>query len=99
LRPGWIDSGPDCAYALGMELHLEPELAAKVEQWSAETGLPVNHLIEDAITGYFSEVEQIKMTLDSRYDDIVSGRVQPMDGREAVRLIKERAAARRKSIA
>jgi len=88
LRPGWIDSGPDCAYALGMELHLEPELAAKVEQWSAETGLPVNHLIEDAITGYFSEVEQI-----------VSGRVQPMDGREAVRLIKERAAVRRKSIA
>jgi hypothetical protein len=78
-----------------MEVRLEPELAAKVEQWSAETGRPVNDLIEDAITGYFSEVEQIKATLDRRYDDIVSGKVKGVPGDEAVRLIRERAARRR----
>jgi hypothetical protein len=82
-----------------MELHLEPELAAKVEQWSAETGQPVNDLIEGAIVGYFSEVEQIKATLDSRYDDIESGRAQLIDGEEACRMLRERAAARQKSIA
>ena len=82
-----------------MELRLEPELAAKVEQWSAETGRPAGELVEDAITGYFSEIEELRETLDRRYDEIVSGKVQPVDGPEAVRLIKERAAARRKSIA
>jgi hypothetical protein len=37
--------------------------------------------------------------LDRRYDEIASGKVQGMSGPEAVRLIRERAAARRKSIA
>jgi predicted DNA-binding protein len=82
-----------------MELRLEPELAAKVEQWSAETGRPANELVEDAVKGYFSEVEQLKETLDRRFDDIVHGRVEGLDGPETVRLIKERAAARRKQIA
>jgi predicted DNA-binding protein len=82
-----------------MEVRLGPELAAKVAQWSAETGRPVNDLIEDAITAYFSEVEQINATLDSRYDDIESGRVQLVDGEEACRILRERAAARQKSIA
>lgn len=82
-----------------MELRLKPELAAKVEQWSAETGRPANELLEDAVKGYFSEVEQLKETLDRRFDEISSGAVKGMDGPEAVRLIKERAAARRKQIA
>jgi predicted DNA-binding protein len=78
---------------------LEPELAAKVKQWSAETGRPVNELLEDAIKGYFSEVEQLKETLDRRFDDIESGRVQLVDGEEACRMLLERAEARQKSIA
>lgn len=82
-----------------MELRLQPELAAKVEQWSAETGRPVNDLVEDAIAGYFNQVEEVRAKLDSRYDDIESGRVQLVDGEEACRILNERAAARQKSIA
>jgi hypothetical protein len=82
-----------------MELRLEPGLAAKVEQWSAQTGRPVGDLLEDAITGYLDELGGLRTTLDRRYDEIVSGKVQPMDGREVYRLLKERAAERRKSIA
>ena len=82
-----------------MELRLEPELAAKVDQWSAETGRPVGELVEVAVAVYFSEIAELRTTLDRRYDEIVSGQVQPLDGPETVRLIKERAAARRKSIA
>ena len=80
-------------------MRLEPELAARVMQWSTETGRPVGDLVEDAITGYFGEIEQLRETLDRRYDEITSGKVQGLSGPEAVRLIKERAAARRKSIA
>jgi predicted DNA-binding protein len=78
-----------------MQIRLEPELAAKVEKWSAETGRPFGDLVEDAITGYFSEIEGLRETLDRRYNDIVSGKVKGIPGDEAVRLIKERAAARR----
>ena len=87
------------AYADLMEIRLEPELAAKIEKLSAQTGRPAGELVEDALAGYFAELEQLRSMLDNRYDDIVNGRVEPLDGPEAVRLIKERAAARRKSIA
>jgi hypothetical protein len=82
-----------------MELTLEPVLAAKVEQWSTDTGRPVGELVEDAIAGYFNEIEGLRNMLDSRYDDIASGKVQLVDGAEACRLLKERAAARQRSIA
>jgi len=82
-----------------MELRLEPVLAAKVDQWSAETGRPAGELVEDAIAGYFNELGELRSMLDRRYDEIAAGRVEPMDGVEARRLLKERAAARRKSIA
>ena len=80
-------------------MRLEPVLAAKVEQWSAETGRPAGDLVEDAIAGYFSELEELRTTLDRRYDEIASGKVQLVDGAEASRLLRERAAARQKSIA
>ena len=80
-------------------MRLEPVLAAKVEQWSAETGRPAGDLVEDAIAGYFSELEELRTTLDRRYDEIASGKVQLVDGAEACRLLRERAAARQKSIA
>ena len=82
-----------------MVLTLEPALAAKVERWSAETGRPAGELVEDAIAGYFNEVGELRSTLDRRYDEIVSGKVQLIDGAEAYQLLKERASARRKSIA
>jgi predicted transcriptional regulator len=78
-----------------MELRLEPELAAKVEQWSAETSRPASELVEDAIKGHFSEVEQVKETLDRRFDDIVSGRVKGIPGDVAIRMLRESAAKRR----
>jgi hypothetical protein len=33
-----------------------PELQAKVEQWLADTGRPVEELVEDAMAGYFEEL-------------------------------------------
>ena len=63
------------------------------------TGRPAGELVEDAIAGYFNEIEGLRTMLDSRYDEIVNGKVQPLDGVEVCRLIRERAKARRKLIA
>ncbi len=68
-----------------------------MEQWSAETGRPASELVEDALAGYFGEVEDLREMLDSRYDDIVSGKVKGIPGEEAIRLLRERAAARARS--
>jgi hypothetical protein len=72
-----------------MDLNLQPELAVKLEQWSAQSGRPAGEVVEEAIAGYFAEIENVRKTLDSRCDDIVNGMVEPVDGEEAVRLIKE----------
>jgi Arc/MetJ-type ribon-helix-helix transcriptional regulator len=65
-----------------MEVHLAPELQAKIDQLVTETGCPVEKLIEDALAGYVPELAQTREMLDSRYDDLKSGRVKPIDGEE-----------------
>ncbi len=63
-----------------MEVHLAPELQAKIDQLVSETGYPVEKLIEDALAGYVPEITQTREMLDGRYDDLRSGRVKPIDG-------------------
>jgi hypothetical protein len=58
-----------------MDLHLKnPDLQAKVERWAAETGRSADELAEDAIAGYLEGLAEVRATLDSRYDDLESGR-------------------------
>jgi len=66
-----------------MEVRLRPETESRIEELAAKTGRAPNDLIEDAMTGYLQELAQVRETLDSRYDDIKSGRVKPLDGEEA----------------
>jgi predicted transcriptional regulator len=68
-----------------MEVHFTPETLAKLEELARETGRPSDELVEDAINGYFDELAQAREMLDRRYDDLESGRVQPIDGEEAYR--------------
>jgi predicted transcriptional regulator len=63
-----------------MEVHLAPELQAKLDQLVMETGRPVEELIEDALAGYVPELAQAREMLDSRYDDLKSGSVKSIDG-------------------
>jgi Ribbon-helix-helix protein, copG family len=65
-----------------MEVHLTPDLQAKIDQLVVETGVPVEQLIEDALAGYIADLAETREMLDSRYDDLKSGRVKPIDGEE-----------------
>jgi len=53
-------------------------------------------LLEDAMVGYFDELVQTRSTLDTRYDDIKSGKVKMIPGDEAFARLKERIEARKK---
>jgi hypothetical protein len=45
---------------------------------AAATGRAPDELVEEAMAGYLAELTQVRNMLDGRYDDIKSGRVQPV---------------------
>ncbi len=74
-----------------MEIHLKPDLQAKLEKLATETGLPAGDLVENALSSFFDELAVTRKMLDRRYDDVKSGRVRLIDGDEAfARLMAKR---------
>ena len=80
-----------------MEVHFTPDVQAKLEQMAREAGRPSDEILADAVTGLFDELVQTRRTLDCRYDDLESGRVQPIDGEEAFRRLMEKTQAQRRT--
>jgi len=78
-----------------MELHLRPETESRIHELAAQTGRAANELVEDAMAGYLQELAQTREMLDSRYDDLKSGRVKPIDGEEAFASLKAKTEAER----
>jgi predicted transcriptional regulator len=63
-----------------MEVHLKPETESRLAELASQSGRTANELVEDALAGYLAEAAGVREMLDGRYDEIKSGRVQPMDG-------------------
>ena len=78
-----------------MEVHVTDKTAKKLKDLAATSGRAPEDIVEDALAGYFEEVASARKTLDSRYDDLKSGRVKPMDGEEAFRKLREKSERRR----
>ena len=60
-----------------MEVHLTAETEKKLKDLSAISGRATDELVEGAMAGYFAEVQQIRQTLNGRYDDLKSGKLKP----------------------
>lgn len=78
-----------------MEVHLTPELEAKLTALATQTGRPADELVQDAMAGYFEELARVRGMLDSRYDDIKRGKVKLIDGEEALARLRDKNDARR----
>ena len=78
-----------------MEVHVTPETAKKLKDLATTSGRAPEDIVEDALAGYLEEVALVRKTLDSRYDDLKSGRVKPIDGEEAFRTLREKSERRR----
>jgi len=63
-----------------MEVHFKPETELRLNELASKSGRPTDELIEDAMAGYLAEAAEVRHMLDSRYDDVKSGRVKPIDG-------------------
>lgn len=77
-------------YTRHMVVHLKPETESRLQELAATTGRPPDELVEDAMAGYLAELAQVRKTLDERYDDIQGGRVQPVDGEEAFKRLRQK---------
>ena len=73
-----------------MEVHFAPDLQAKIDQLVMETGYAPDKLVADAMAGYVVELAETREMLDSRYDDLKSGRVKPVDGEEFFENLRRR---------
>ena len=63
-----------------MELHFTPELEKRLNDLASKTGRAPEALVEDAMAGYLEDLGRVRGMLDSRYDDLKSGGVKPIDG-------------------
>ena len=91
---------PQCRFSRtlkGMEVHFAPDLQAKIDQLVVETGYAPDKLVEDAMAGYVAELAQTRQMLNSRYDDLKSGRGKPIPGDEVEYWFREKSAAARRS--
>ena len=78
-----------------MEVHFAPDVEKKLNDLAAQSGRRTDELLQDAFVGYFAELVETRDVLDSRYDDLKSGGVKPIDGEEAFSRLKAKAQARR----
>jgi predicted DNA-binding protein len=63
-----------------MEIRLKPETESRLNELASKSGRRTDELVEDAMAAYLTEVAEVRSVLDSRYDDIKSGRVKAVDG-------------------
>jgi len=75
---------------MSMEVHFGPELQAKIDQLVVETGRAPRELLEDAMAGYLAELTQAREMLNSRYDELKSGRVSSIDGEAFFESLRKR---------
>jgi predicted transcriptional regulator len=80
-----------------MVVRLSPETESRLQELADKTGRAPDDLVEEAMTGYLAELSQVHDMLDTRYDDIKSGRVQPIDGEEVFRRLRQKSENRRDS--
>ncbi|SPF46827.1 putative Addiction module protein [Candidatus Sulfopaludibacter sp. SbA4] len=78
-----------------MEVHFKPEWEAKLAEMADVTGRRADDLLEDAFAAYCQEAAVIRDMLDSRYDDLESGRVKPVDGEDVFARLRRKSEERR----
>ena len=74
-----------------------PYVEAKLNALVTETGRAADEFVQDALAG-IRELAQVRAMLDSRYDDIKSGNVKPIDGEAFFESLRQREESLLKSV-
>lgn len=80
-----------------MEVHFAPETEQKLKDLAAQSGSKTaDELVQHVIEGYFDELALTRAMLNSRYDELKSGRVKPIPGDEVEAYFRDKSAAARR---
>jgi predicted DNA-binding protein len=78
-----------------MEIRFPPEMEKKLNDLATQSGRGTDELVQDAMAAYLDELVQTREMLNSRFDDLKSGKVKPIDGEEAFARLKSKTEAQR----
>jgi predicted transcriptional regulator len=78
-----------------MEINFTPDVEKRLNDLAAQSGRGPDQLLQDALAGYLDELTRTQDTLNSRYDDLKSGKVEAVDGEEAFARLKAKTEAQR----
>lgn len=70
-----------------MEVQFPPDLEEDLVTVADQTGVPADQLVRQVMSGYLEHVRELREEIDSRYDELKSGRVELIDGETARRLL------------
>ena len=73
-----------------MEVHFSQDLEKKLNDLAAKTGRGADQLVQDVVAGYVEELTGVRDMLDTRYDDVKTGRVKPIDGEAFFEQLRQR---------
>ena len=73
-----------------MEVHFTPELEKKLNDLAAQRGQGADELVQDLVAASIADLTEVRAMLDSRYDDLKSGRVKPIDGEVFFERLRQR---------
>jgi predicted transcriptional regulator len=76
-----------------MEVQFSPEVQARLDQLASETGRAPEEFVQDAMAGYFDELLALRETLNRRYDEVASGKVEGISGEDVAEYFREKSAA------
>ena len=73
-----------------MEVHLKPETELRLNELASKTGRRADDLVEEVMSGYLSEVVQVREMLDGRYDAMKSGKTDLVGGKSFFEDLRKR---------
>ncbi len=80
-------------------MHFALDVEKKLNDLAAQSGRAPDEILQDALAGFFAELVETRDMLNSRYDDLKSGGVKPIDGEEAFSRLKAKTQAERNGAA
>jgi len=80
-----------------MEVQFSLDVEKELNDLAAQSGRGAKEVLLDALAGYFEEVKQTRQMLNSRYDDLKSGRVKAISSDAVEAYFREKSAAARRA--
>ena len=66
-----------------MEVPFSVDEQTRINRLATRAGRDSAQLIREVMSSYLHEIDAVREMLNTRYDEILSGRVKPIDGEEA----------------